>query len=217
MNFGGLGGLGGRASSFPQRSGAPTSNIVEALPFENQDDWLADWQRRYGEAMSAANSGYWRDSTTAPERSGAGDAEHPFRQNEHPWRDTGSSAEWLGSAIGSTRPPEDYRTWRSEWVDTSGAPDTRALDAERERMNLAYENRTRNQQAYDSMLNNGQVNGLIGPGYSNANFGSVSGQGAAQLPEIEGVNMDWASGVYNPQQASGMYGSTGRTYKQGWL
>jgi hypothetical protein len=201
MNFGGLGGLGGRASSFPQRSGAPTSNIVEALPFENQNDWQSDWQRRYSELMSAANGGYWRDDPSiAPERSGAGDAEHPFRQTEHPYRNTDPSSQW-----------------RSTWVDTSSTPDTSALDAEREKMMRAYETRTRNQQAYDSMLNNGQVNALIGPDYSNANFGSVSGQGAAQLPEIEGVNMDWASGVYNPQQASGMYGSSGRTYKQGWL
>jgi hypothetical protein len=234
MNFGGLGGLGGRASSFPQRSGAPTSNIVEALPFENQDDWLADWQARYDAEARRARGGsagrskedYIRSvlgSTTPsnvtwqPEKDIPALTSHLINGGGMYYDDPQTAAQVASFALGDSM-YDQLRNYTPAPAGPGYQANFTALNAEKQKMLRAYEARTRNQQAYDSMLNNGQIHGIIGPGYTNPNFGSVSGQeGAAQLPQIDGVNMDWASGVYNPQRASGMYGSTGRTYKQGWL
>jgi hypothetical protein len=54
---------------------------------------------------------------------------------------------------------------------------------------------TRNQQAYDWMLGGNQINGIIGPEYTNPYFNQIGAQ-AGQIPE--GTNMDWAADVYRP-------------------
>ena len=75
-------------------------------------------------------------------------------------------------------------------------------------MQFRQQNQTAQQQAYNGMLDQGQKNGVMGPGYSNPGFGRVDGQ--AQNPysvDPGSNNMNWAAGydaaptgVYDPLQ-----------------
>ena len=75
-------------------------------------------------------------------------------------------------------------------------------------MHFRQQNQTAQQQAYNGMLDQGQKNGVMGPGYSNPGFGRVDGQ--AQNPysvDPGSNNMNWAAGydvaptgVYDPLQ-----------------
>lgn len=204
--FGGLGGLGGRAS-FPMRYGAPNSQPVEGplLGLGTFDEWDTDWKKRLAGTPQQITTTNWQDIT-----------------------DLSGKALPDGSAVGQLTPfinamgSADKTRWSGDrymagYNETSANPEYAQMLAEREQMMPHWENQTRNQQSYDSMMGGHQPNAVIGENYSDANFGSVTGQpGGTTMPEVDGVNMDWASGIYDPNYASGMFGNTGRR-KQGWL
>ena len=77
------------------------------------------------------------------------------------------------------------------------------------------ENQTRQQQAYDTAFSgNGAVGGVMPKGYSNANFGQITGQkagglgglGGADLTAVDETQQTGAymagSGAYNPNPFS---------------
>lgn len=92
-------------------------------------------------------------------------------------------------------------------------PDFSALNAERERMTSAFENQRRQQQAYEWMQGADQQNAIMSPDYANAGFNTITGLSNpyAGPDAVDGVGMDWASGVYDPSTQSG----TG-TYQPSW-
>lgn len=214
MFNGSLGGLGGRESSFPQRFGAPVSNQVQSLEEMQKPIW-DEYNAAVAARQNAANDFWEQNQSVLDARTAGVPGMTPElqRQLDSTLKSAGSrlGGEWLFAHSPDSGVAEEYNALQAP-IDVQSYQDRADAIAQ-----PFLENQTRNQQAYDSMRNNGQINALIGPDYSNANFGSISGQGAAQLPEIDGVNMDWASGVYNPSKANGMFGNTGRTYKQGWL
>lgn len=93
--------------------------------------------------------------------------------------------------------------------DPGYTPDFTALNREREQMMGRYDAQARNQQAYDGMMGNGQINGILGANYSDPNFGQVVGA-TPQGPSQE--DMAWADGLYNP---TGTYG-TAPSRTNGW-
>lgn len=231
--FGGLGGLGGFSPSFPQRTGAPISNVVENLPFATQDEWLADWERRYAEEAAKANPvGTWRDTKAYMNDASMGmvggentvgggmGMQSPTPTRGYPSANLVTDTPVLGGGptVNRYQAPEprlqDPRLVRSI---TSGTPDFAALEAERAQMIPRYTAQVGNQQAYDSMLGMNQLNGLPGPDYANANFGQVTGQQAQPLNAQQGIDMGWATGVYDPNYASGMFGNTGNSRNDSWL
>jgi hypothetical protein len=212
MNFGGLGGLGGRSPSFPVRFGAPVSNSVQSLEELQKPIW-DEYQNAVNARTQSSNDFWTKYQGTLDARTDfAGPNQSQLDRTFKVAASRGPGAEWVFAH------DPNAEAIANEYNDAHAPVDMAAYTQRAQAIAQPYlENQTRNQQAYDSMTNNGQVNALIGPDYSNANFGSISGQGAAQLPQIDGVNMDWAQGVYNPSQANGMFGNTGRTNKQGWL
>lgn len=90
-------------------------------------------------------------------------------------------------------------------------PNYAALNAEQDRMMPLFESQIAQQQAYNNMIGNGQQNAVIGPGYTDPNFGQVDGQiGDGKPPAVPGVDPSWSSGVYNPQ------GTYDPQRKSGW-
>lgn len=71
------------------------------------------------------------------------------------------------------------------------------------------ENQTRQQQAYNTMINNGADNGLMPEGYSRPGYGQISGQTSAFNSDggtqLGGVDNSFTSGAYTPEQGSGVY------------
>jgi hypothetical protein len=95
---------------------------------------------------------------------------------------------------GQSGPGTPPRIVNDVW-DPGYTPDFSALEQERKQMLARYDAQGRNQQAYDWMLGGGQINGIIGPEYTNPNFGQIG----AQTPEVpEGTDMAWAADVYRP-------------------
>lgn len=195
---GGLGGLGGFGMSYPSRGGnTPNSTGVDYLAPQNE--WEADWQRRraaeIAKAAAATQAASIMPAHTPPaagfiDLNGDGMADPP-----------GSFRDVTGDGMA------DPSGWNFTYRGNGGgsgplfnsptyAPDFSALDAERERMMAAYDNQARQQQSYNGMLGNGQINGILGPNYADPNFGQVTGsQPQQQAPA--GVDMSWAD-VYQP-------------------
>lgn len=102
----------------------------------------------------------------------------------------------------------------------SGSPEERLkqLEQEKAQMTPLLQNQTSLQQAYNSMLGNGQKNAVMGQGYAAPAFGQVNGQisnpfETPKQPNGAGPNMGWTSGVYNP---SGSVGGPNPNTQQRW-
>ncbi|MBI1620363.1 hypothetical protein [Aquamicrobium zhengzhouense] len=99
-------------------------------------------------------------------------------------------------------------------------PNFSALNAEWDKMTPMFENQTRQQQAYDWMQGGNQENGLMSEDYANAGFNTITGMSNpyAGPGQIEGVDMDWAQGVYDPQtqRGTGTYTPTHQRTNFGW-
>ena len=80
------------------------------------------------------------------------------------------------------------------------------------------QNQTAQQQAYNGMIGNGQLNGILGSDYSAPGFGQVNGQTTNPYSPNSGngVDMSWSSGVYNPStnNQTGVYNPTANSFKQ---
>lgn len=221
--FGGLGGLGGFSPSYPTRFGVPISRQVQSLDeltmplrqeFEQARD--ADYDARL-----AARGDLWDAHTSriGADLSGLTPAQRyksmdDFFKGGTFAAQTGRD-EFLGHVFGGDKD----RIGAFTHAVTSEGPDYQEYQRRLQEITQPYmDAQTRNQQAYGQMTGGGQLNAMMGPDYANANFGSITGQGPAQIPAVGGVSMDWASGVYDPSQASGMFGNTGRARTQGgWL
>lgn len=232
--FGSLGGLGGRSggfgASFPSRSGAPNSQVVDYL--RPQDEWQKDWDARYAAEQGRARApgmvfnpgpetnlrpgaptgaADWTDPTGISTNWGAGvnpfSASRPDAPTGAPgWVDsTGISNNWGMPSNPNAVAPTVY----NDTFDAGYVPDFTALNKEREQMMGRYDAQARNQQAYDWMNGGGQINGILGPNYSDPNFGQIVGA-QPQGPSQE--EMAWADGLYNP---TGTYG-TAPARNSGW-
>lgn len=237
----GLGGLGGRAMSFPTRPNyAPDSQVVDFIP--NQEAWTADWQARYDAEKAKARApstitntgvaGNLRPAPVNPVPYGDGSAffsdlrsvtpPSSGRPNIMP---PGSAPAPVGpsafdpqryfSDLTSLQPPGGSRpTVYNDYIDPGYTPDFTALNAEKASMMPVFENQNRQQQGYDSMRGWGQENAVMGPDYTNPNFGQISGdpingQGASPL---SGVGQGAMNGVYNPEGSyAGVFGNFRRS------
>lgn len=215
MFNGGLGGLGGRSSSFPQRFGAPQSERVGSLHEIENSIW-APYHAAVAQSQDATDNFWTNHTDTLADRfKDYNMTPTQLAQVMEGYKSVARGPGTAGAEFIFGHAPGVAGSLISAQALPDMAPYREKAEAARAQYN---ETQTRNQQAYDSMRNNGQINALIGPDYSDANFGSVSGQGATQLPQIDGVNMDWVQGVYDPSQASGLFGNTGKaTTRQGWL
>lgn len=232
MTYGSLGGLGGRASSFPMRSGtAPTSQTVGYQ--QSWADWEADWQKRLaGLPISPATPlqnqmyPYLED----PSRPLAPTPENMwvFSGQSAPgtpqsYAETGQgSASWGGPLAwggGADRPlvptAENIHLFpQTEGTSPASIDEMRKnLMREREVALETWQPQIRQQQAYDSMRGWGQENAVMGPNYQQANFGQITGDptggmGASPLSGVNGTQ----SGVYSAGGAqSGVYGAPRRS------
>jgi hypothetical protein len=238
--YGGLGGLGG--FSYPTRRAMgtmPQSGMVQSdQEFDN------DWQSRL--AILAANNA--RDAFSDPAISGQANADLKSAWIAgNPYSDPNAlAAQWdyaqskgvalsagqrdNGAAFGIGVNP--YTSQGADVARSLGASHMVAAEgggtgyAElaqqyADASQARTENQTRQQQAYNTQLmGNNAIGGVMPAGYSNANFGQVTGQksgglgglGGADLTSIDQTQQTGAymggSGAYNPNPfASGSYKS----------
>lgn len=226
--IGGLGGLGGYAT--PSRVGTPDATAVqtdqELLNSFNQ--WKAGLEaaipKRNDSILSVANTasnqfskqyGQYADNPLAP-------------QNTYDtFLDLATRYRTGQGTSGFTGPKEGNTAWVSGLFaerDREDAARTAAINSRIATAEPAFQaqqadratNVVRQQQAYGNMLGNGQVGGVMGAGFTDPNFGQVTGQAVAQpgqktggfnawgasnptkAPDpTAGVNMDWTNGAYN--------------------
>lgn len=209
--FGSLGGLGGRPGgfgmSYPTRVGMPNSQAVDYL--RPQEEWQSDFDSRVASVPKFITESEWTDlgpysPTTAPGQSEVGLYDgflSRLRASDAMTAQDPSALRWDNGnpSVRTTRQVEN----------PNYASAMSALNAEKEQMMGRYDAQGRNQQAYDIMNGGNQINGIIGPEYTNPNFGRITGA-QPQAPNPE--DMQWADGLYN---ATGTYSTApGRT--QGW-
>lgn len=223
-SLGGLGGApGGFGTSYPSRGGnAPVSGqVMSDQEFHN--DWskrLAAVPRTVSNSVELVPGASGYDAAAAaPYLSNISDQNKAFSYKSFGSQQGDSSA--LDTAIGYARslgfnyqrnPDGTTSLLRDAYGPASTAAATGGSHAVRlantanpewGRLNQQYQNeagrredaQTRNQQAYDWMLGGNQINGIIGPEYTNPYFNQIGAQ-AGQIPE--GTDMDWAADVYRP-------------------
>lgn len=179
--------------------------------------WVTPQQSQPDAPTGAVN---WRDSTGVSNSWGDGIEPNSYiQQNRHLY-----SADAPIPVIGQTmtvganpnyNPSAPYPTWGPTF-ETNGyqgvlppyeapkpyqvfnpgyTPDFSALEREKEKMMGLYDAQARQQQAYDVMSGGHQINGIMGPNYSDPNFGRITGaEPKTNAPE----DMAWADGLYNP-------------------
>lgn len=206
--FGSLGGLGG--ASFPMRYGEPVSKPVQSDEEFNNGwtstlDWLksqaqqaqADWTRANGYLTAASDAGMSSEEAARrlPAFMGVG-----------------------GLGTDATLGANLQNSAGSLWGQYSDMAARYPIEQQQR-----SENQIRQQQAYGSMTGWDQLNGVMGPGYTNPNFGQISGQvmqAANQqnmAPTTPGVDASWTSGVFD--QGGGLTGVYGgpQAKQQRWL
>jgi hypothetical protein len=81
------------------------------------------------------------------------------------------------------------------------------------------ENQMAQQQAYNGMMGNGQLNGIIGQNYTDQNFGQVTGQQTpslqSQLDQVPGLDTTGLAGIYSPTGTYNPMSSTKRVWGLG--
>jgi hypothetical protein len=215
--FGSLGGLGGRPGgfgvSYPTRVGAPNSQTIEnpLAGMPSYDDWRNDFDTRLSrtpQTISGTNKWIdWQD-ITALEGPRVGEA--GYNANA-----AGTLDAWLSAVRGAdhfkTEGTDHLGAHQTSWVGrersqdyTMANPAYTALMDEKNRLQPAYDNSARQEQAYSIMNGGNQINGLMGPDYTNRNFGRIVGAETTN-PVPAGDDMAWADGLYNP---TGTYATT---------
>lgn len=207
-------GFGGLGASFPMRYGDPTSQQVMSdseyqdelnkrlagiSPISgNGDGGMATFGRSYTEAIrnpqgpnviNPAGVSSFLGSTsqslagTLPERSTDGINQTQFNRFIDRFG--------LGNAYSSLRPATGL--WENRVYSAIAAANQREMDARRQ-------NQVAQQQAYNGMMGDGQMNAVLGANYSTPGFGQVNGQlSNPYAPNSgEGADMTWSTGVYNP-------------------
>lgn len=216
---------GGFGASFPSRGGQmPGSQVVDYL--RPQAEWESDWTSRRAAEEARASKPALRQSSavdpisiyndpngwnmTANGGTSTGRPTAPTPDNLGTFSDPFASDPFSNPGPRPTAPTPDNIGSFSTEVVPGYTPDFSGLDAEREQMMGRYNQQAINQQSYDAMSGNGQINGVLGPNYADPNFGQVTG---AQMNggQPEG-DMAWADGLYNP---SGSY-STAPLNPKGW-
>lgn len=237
--FGGLGGLGG--SSYPQRFGSPNSEQIKT-PDEYQKEQQAWIDQMMGKASRVADRDLYREAGGSAYSNFLGDYGNgkgvsevnakylglaPI-DNRDAWVNAGSSMKVANPTGGNFN--------LSNWIEPEfaaaqqrQAADMAAIQKQIDERTATFntdmaqrgENQTRQQQSYDSMNGWGQLNGVMGPNYTDPNFGQISGQAGGPLtaPTMpNGVDPSWTSGVFDPSGGlTGVYGANNSTKKQGFL
>lgn len=209
MRYGGLGGLGGFP---PQRYGTPNSGWVQS-----DDEFTSEWQSRAPAQFIGGTPAEYRHMAVDGHRPGdtpsAGLAARP-----KPPSPPGATSGGAGSF--QTWTPGDPIQYGNIRVLTNPGT-TQTLNPAWEEWNtnfqraqgLRQENQTRQQQAYDSMRNNGALNGVMPQFYNQPGYGQVSGTtgqfNANGGTQVEGVDNSWTSGAYVPRPGmNGAYNPT---------
>lgn len=230
--FGGLGGLGGMGASFPTRYTAPESQAVGYLP--DADTWKSEWQKRYDaeaarRGQGARAAGPSKQDFIAQQLRSAAAAPDPtltwqLEKDIPAFTDYFMGGKGYGSAMGDVAKfglgdatYNEIMNYKPRAATAGYQPNFSGLNAERDQMTPLFASQTRQQQAYNGMMGNGQENGVIGPEYTAPDFGQVNGdfgQGemGAQAPAVD---MSWSNGVYSPLPgASGVYGASNPTARR---
>lgn len=198
--FGGLGGLGGYGRTFPMRYGAPVSDRVAS-----DQEWHQDWQRKIAAipATAGMTGGEMVTLDLVPGARGynAGLAARYYKQ--------------MGDIEGTAYDPlmkaaskgASHKITGVQWLDGATPAENpayaQALQDYASDTQQRRENQLRQQQAYDSMRGWNQQNAVIGPDYTNPNFGQVSGQSGPTVPSVPGVDMSWIRGLLGQTGLSG--------------
>jgi hypothetical protein len=214
IGFGSFGGF-----SYPTRrafgNAQPDSQVVESVP----SNWMDDWNRRYAEesakAGQGASAGSWLDKS----------AFDPFeyaRMIYDPTVQTRDNAEFVPEHLrGGVQSTEGMKEIYVPGGGGGYVPDFTALNAERDKMLAMYENQTRQQQAYDTVLGgDGYIGGVMNERYTNptagqitgrtAGFGGMGGFGSTMPPDIKTMGSGQPGTMSAPQaQAGGVMGQGG--------
>lgn len=218
-------GLGGLGASYPARFGAPNSQAVDYLP--DAKDWLGNWQSRFDaeearRGQGATAAGPSKEQYISGVLGGLGQPAGPVTWQ--PEKDVSAFTNHLigGGQLyhGSGKVGEEVarfalgdslydqlRNYTPAAASPGYQPNFSALNAEKSAMAPRFEAQTANAQAYDNMLGNGMVGGVIGPGYEAPDFGQVTGEfGQSTAGAQPNLGMGWTDGAYKPGGTnSGVY------------
>lgn len=201
MRYGGLGGLGGFP---PQRYGTPNSGWVQS-----NDEFTSEWQSR---APNQYIGGESVPERNIADETGYGMPQSPPNRNIAGTPDPRMPAGRMNP--GYTGPYIDDTPERFVTTPQTINPAWEEWNTNFQRaQGLRQENQTRQQQAYDSMRNNGALNGVMPQFYNQPGYGQVSGNNS-QLnanggTQVEGVDNSWTSGAYVPRPGmNGAYNPT---------
>lgn len=219
-------------SDWQSRYDAEAARATAPSTVESQPSMI-----NYGQPVASAPAGWTPESRSASNPSwmqqrddakyGVIDVDMGGGQNAKINTNYTATSPTSADATGSSLVGRNLYDVQAPQTTTSGGytPDFSALNAERERFEPLYENQTRQSQAYGMMRGQGQENAVLGPDYQRPDFGQINGQpqgqntagfpGAGQIPGLNGIDMSWADGSYNPQEGgSGVYGVSPQAGKQ---
>lgn len=224
--FGSLGGLGGMGASYPTRPAPPTSTTVDYMP--DAATWLADWQSRYnaeearrGQGARAAGpsrEAYLRDQignwggggklTWQGGKDVSAMTDHFLGGESYSTAGRGTETQVLRELMGNSL-YNKLAGYKPDPGSRGYVPNFTALNAEKAKMQPGFEAQTANTQAYENLLGNGMLGGILTDGYELPDFSQVTGdfgQIDAGKGQNTGVDMGWTDGAYRPGTAqSGVY------------
>lgn len=223
---------GGFGSSFPTRGSMPNSQTVDYL--KPKAEWESDFNSRIAAEQGRVNANNSMVGNAIPATPTAGfdasvgfdpnmrlpmptgdygpfgpgiwEAPQPYSGGPRMVSESGPTVVDGGMPPAPTAPSFNFNPTTTSMMSMDMTP----FNQEREKMMGEYDAQSRNQQAYDSMLGGGQINGVLGPNYTDPNFGQVNGQNADGIPE--NTDMSWADGLYS---AGGTYKAPMRPGKGG--
>lgn len=209
-SFGSLGGLGGFAP--PTRTASPNSQHIKTLselqaPIQNEYQGLMDvWQQDMGGYDDALRQSFAADIAGAGLNPNQNLSLMLAMSRVGKNAANAGNADWLSGTMGQSGADAYTAT-------AQGMPDFAPFQARMDAIARPFnENQTRQQQAYDWMQGGNQQNALMSPDYAKAGFNTITGTSNpnAGPGQIEGVDMGWAQGVYDPatQQGTGTYQPT---------
>jgi hypothetical protein len=197
-------GFGGLGATYPTRYGQPTSQAVDYLA--PQDQWQKDWDQRYSSLAATSRAATPDQWVGINDYAGGPQAYLQALHDPSTQYRTTPSADGNGLSLSQIFVPGQAAV----------TPDFSGLNAEKDKMAPVYNNQAAQQQAYNGMLGNGQLNAIPGADYSVPGFGQITGNSNPYSVDVpSGVNLPQGSGTYGAGQQTGVYNPQ-QTSKQYW-
>lgn len=212
--FGSLGGLGGTGGlSYNSRMGMPNSQNIQTLDEAHKEIWDEYERQREAERRASAslNDSVYDRYADVPNMT---DAQKQAAYQALSRTAKSGAANGNAAAVGygfADNPVGDVHTYQygKAWEDRAVQDQSFQQRADAATADFT-ERGLRQQQNYDSMSGWNQQNGMIGPEYTDPNFGQVSGLARQAMPNVPGVGMDWTKGLSgtNGNGANGNWAGT---------